>query len=128
MNDSIVKYLGYATYAWCVFMTIMWIIGIRTYTLQGRPPTKQTVHTTMLFVVSVVLVPMLSWSPLHLLWMFPVSFILGLLSHGFPLSLLMLPGRVFFGLACIGLDREQARKNHVRLEADRCRDQRKSNS
>ena len=59
---------------------------------------------------------MLSWSPLHLLWMFPVSFILGLLSHGFPLSLLMLPGRVFFGLACIGLDREQARKNHVRLE------------
>jgi hypothetical protein len=93
MNDSIVKYLGYATYAVGAFIAITWIIGIRTYTLQGRPPMKQTINQTMLFVVSLVLIPVLSWSPLHLLWMFPASFILGLLSIVFPFSLLRLRSR-----------------------------------
>ena len=76
---------------------------------------RPTVNITMLFVVSLVVVPLLSLSPFHLLWMFIVSFVLGTLSLAFPFSLLSLPGRWFFILACIGLDREKALRNQERV-------------
>lgn len=109
------KYVGYATYALCVLVTSTWIFGIRTYTLRGSPPMRPTVNITMLFVVSLVVVPLLSLSPFHLLWMFIVSFVLGTLSLAFPFSLLSLPGQWFFILACIGLDREKALRNQERV-------------
>ena len=112
---SAVNYVGYAIYVLCVLVTIGWIVGIRTYTLRGSPPTRQTVNATMLFVVSLALVPLLSLSPFHLLWMFPVSFVFGILSLAFPFSLVSLPGQWFFFLTCIGLDREQALRNQARL-------------
>jgi hypothetical protein len=110
------KYISYATYGLCVLVSVTWIFGIRTYTLRGDPPTRMTVNTTMLFVVSLVLVPLLSLSPFHLLWMFPASLVLGVLSLAFPFSLLWLFGQWFFLLACVGLDREKAIRNRVRLE------------
>lgn len=109
------KYVGYAVYALCTFVAITWIIGIRTYTVRGSPPTRQTVNTAMLFVVSLVLAPSLSLSPLHLLWMFAVSLVIGMLSLAFPFSLLSLPGQWFFVLACVGIDHNLALRNQARL-------------
>lgn len=107
---------GYVVYAIGSFMAVTWFIGIRSYTARGVGVVKQTVNTAMLFIVSLVVVPALSLSPLHLLWMFPASFIFGALSLVFPLSLLSIPGQVIFHVACIGLDHAEVQNNHERMK------------
>ena len=110
------QYVGYAVYVVGLFITGTWVMGIRTYTSRGSPPMKQTVNSTMLFVVALVVVPAASLLPLHLLWMFPLGWFAGTLSLVFPFSLLVIPGQLFFQLACLGLDREQISRNKARLE------------
>jgi len=57
----------------------------------------------MMFALSLFIVPIFGFSPFHLLWMFPVSFVLGMLSFVFPFSLLSVLGRTFGTICCIGL-------------------------
>jgi hypothetical protein len=108
--------IGYAVYGIAVFLAGTFFIGIRSNTARGAGVTRQTVNTTMLFTVSLVVVPLLSLSPFHLLWMFPISFVLGALSLAFPFSLLSIPGRGIFHIACIGLDQKELRKRQDRIK------------
>jgi hypothetical protein len=62
----------------------------------------------MMFALSLIIVPIFGFSPFHLLWMFPISFILGMLSFAFPFSLLSVPGRTFGTICCIGLTERQS--------------------
>jgi hypothetical protein len=62
----------------------------------------------MMFTLSLIIVLIFGFSPFHLLWMFPVGFVLGTLSLAFPLSLLSVPGRTFGAFCCIGLTQRQA--------------------
>jgi uncharacterized protein YraI len=114
-SPTIMKYVEYFVYALCVIITSIWIFGLRTYTLRGTPPMMATINITMLFVVSLIIIPLLSLSPLHLLWMFVCSLIIGFLSIVFPFSLLSIPGQLFYIIACIGLDHEKAVKNHKKV-------------
>ncbi len=109
-------YAGYAVYVVGVFIAGSWLLGIRTYASRGALPMKQTVNSTMLFVMALVLVPNIPISPLHLFWMFPIGWLAGTLSSSFPFSVLNIPGQLFFQLACVGLDREQIARNGARLE------------
>jgi len=96
--------IGYVVYAVGLFLAVTWLVGIRTYTAKGLGVTKQTVNTTMLFILALLLVPAFSLSALHLLWMFLAGWIVGTLSLVFPFSLLSILGQVVFHIACIGLD------------------------
>ena len=41
--------IEFVLYGVAIFMTITWMVGIRTYTKQGTGVTIQTVNTAMLF-------------------------------------------------------------------------------
>ena len=99
--------IGYVVYGIGVLFAVAWLIGIRTYTNSGQGLTISTVNTTMLFIVSLALVPILQVDPLHLLWMYPLSFVLGMLSLVFPFSLLSIPGHLVGWIACIGLNQAE---------------------
>jgi hypothetical protein len=82
-------------------VTGVWIYGLRKLAVQGI--TRGTVNTAMLFFVSVLMVPTIGLSPFHLLWIFPMAWILGTFHLAFPFSLLSIFGRVFFMLCSIGV-------------------------
>jgi tetratricopeptide (TPR) repeat protein len=96
-----------------VIGTALWLIAVLWAIAQGlniRAKAKSeqaTEHTfevhALLLAVSVVVVPALSLSPLHLLWMVPASFVLGLGSVIFPLNLPWLPASLYGALWYVGI-------------------------
>jgi hypothetical protein len=64
------QYVAWTVYGLAVLFTLTWVVGIRSHTLRDTPPTMQTVNTTMLFVVCLILIPPLSISPFHVLWIY----------------------------------------------------------
>ena len=104
---------------------MLWIVGalwtfgfmyaIREDERSGKGSTKASVNMTMLFAVSLVIIPILDLSPFHLLWMFPASWGVGFLSLVFPFSLLSIPGWLFGNLCCLGVDPERSPKKQARL-------------
>jgi hypothetical protein len=99
----IVRALGITLWILAALFTLIWAYGVRSYVQRGQGPSQQTVNQTMLFSVSLVLIPMLRISPFHLLWLFFASFVIGALSLTFPFSLLSIPGRLFGSICCFGL-------------------------
>lgn len=95
-----------------VLGTILWLLALLWAVAQGlliRQKAKSeqaTEHTfevhAFLLAVSVAVIPTLSLSPLHLLWMIPASFLLGLGSAIFPLNLLWLPASLYGTLWYVG--------------------------
>ena len=92
---------------------ILWVVGVIWAIVQGfniRQKAKNeqaTEHTfelhALLLAVSVIIVPVLSLSPFHLLWMLPASFVLGLASMMiFPLKLLWFPASLYGSLWYVG--------------------------
>jgi tetratricopeptide (TPR) repeat protein len=91
---------------------ILWVVGVLWAIAQGfniRQKAKNeqaTEHTfevhALLLAVSVIIIPVLSLSPFHLLWMLPASFVLGLASVIFPLNLLWLPASLYGSLWYVG--------------------------
>ena len=91
---------------------ILWVLGVLWAIAQGfniRQKAKNeqaTEHTfevhALLLAVSVIIIPVLSLSPFHLLWMLPASFVLGLASVIFPLNLLWLPASLYGSLWYVG--------------------------
>jgi ABC-type Co2+ transport system permease subunit len=102
----VTKIAGIALWVIATSMALAWAYGIRSYVKSGAGVTQMTVNTAMLFAVSVVVIPLTGISPFHLLWMFPVAWLLGTLSLLFPISLLSIPGLVFRAICCIGLGRK----------------------
>ena len=93
---------------WLIGATIAlsWGYGIRTRTASGVGVTNQTVNTTMLFFVSLFVSPALG-STWHLLWLFPLSVVIGTLSLAPPFALLTPFGQRFGTVCCIGLDQSE---------------------
>lgn len=97
-----------------VLGTILWLIALLWAVSHGllmREKAKSeqaTEHTfelhALLLAVSVAVIPALSLSPLHLLWMIPASFVLGFGSVLiFPLKLLWIPASLYGTLWYIGI-------------------------
>lgn len=87
--------------------TFVWILGIRRFIVSGQGITRQTINTAMLFIVSIALVFILRFSSFNLLWMFPLSWVLGTFSLAFPFSLLWIFGRYFALIFVIGLSQNK---------------------
>ena len=91
---------------------IVWVLGVIWAIAQGfniRQKAKNdqaTEHTfevhALLAAVSVIIIPVLSLSPFHLIWMLPASFVLGLASVIFPFNLLWLPASLYGSLWYVG--------------------------
>ena len=91
---------------------VLWVVGLIWAIAQGinirqKAKTEQaTEHTfevhALLLAVSVIVIPLLSLSPFHLLWMIPASFVLGLASVMFPLNLLWFPASLYGSLWYVG--------------------------
>lgn len=83
-------------------LSVSWIIGIRKLASTGGV-TRQTVITSMLFTASTILALLSDESKVfNLLWMFPVSWLVGTLSLAFPLSLLWIPGNIYAKIVTFG--------------------------
>jgi len=92
---------------------ILWVLALLWALAQGlnirhKAKSEQaTEHTfevhAFLLAVSVAVIPALSLSPLHLLWMVPASFLLGLASVIFPLRLLWIPASLYGALWYVGI-------------------------
>jgi len=112
-----------------ILISIGWGYGVRTYVHSGQGVSHGTANTTMLFVISIIVVLIAALSPYHLLWMFPLSWLIGTLSHlVFPFSLLSIPGHLFVSLCCIGLDPVEVQRNIDSIEKARQLDSDQNNN
>ena len=68
--------IEFVLYGIAIFMAITWMVGIRTYTKRGTRPAMSTVNTTVLFIASLITIPILEVSAFHFLWIYPVSEVL----------------------------------------------------
>lgn len=110
-KEGIMKYVG-----WIVLgAAAIWALGaaysVRHMVRRGTPPTRMTANMIMLWWLGVFGVLLLPLSPFHLLWWYPVSFVIGMLSLVFPFSLLNIPGQFIANLWCAGLDRSEIERN-----------------
>ena len=90
-------------YVFCVIFAVSWGILLRLKAKNEHATEKIYEVFGLLMVVSLILIPALSLSPFHLLWMFPVSFLLGLPSLIFPSSPLSVSASFYASLWYIGL-------------------------
>ena len=107
--------VGWILWAVGLFFGLSWASGVRTYVRTGQGVQQATVNQTMLMLGAVVAVPLLDFSPFHLLWLLPVAFIVGMLSLAFPFSLVSLVGKPFGHICCLGLDRDEVARNTQRV-------------
>lgn len=88
-------------------LALLWALG-HGFLIRQKAKTEQaTEHTfethAFLLAVSVIVIPALSLSPLHLLWMVPASFLLALASMIFPLNFLWVPASLYGTLWYVGI-------------------------
>jgi hypothetical protein len=114
-EKSSVKLLGWILWVVGLVLGLSFAYGVRTYVRTGQGVQQATVNQTMLILAAVVAVPLLGFSPFHLLWLLPVAFIVGMLSLIFPFSLVSLVGRPFGRICCLGLDRAEVARNTERV-------------
>lgn len=93
-----------AIYVLGILITVIWLLGIRTNTRTREGVSAGTVNTTLLFVVSLVLLPQIELPAFHLLWAFPTALVIGLLHTAFPFSLVSIPGYILWRIVCVGID------------------------
>ncbi len=102
-EDAVTHAIGIVVWA----LALLWAVGhgIMLRQKARREQAAERAYEThaLLLAVSVTLIPALSLSPFHLLWMVPASFVLGLASMMFPLNLLWLPASLYGRLWYVGL-------------------------
>lgn len=109
-------------FEWLIFLvatvlSVSWIIGLRKLASSGGV-TRQTVITSMLFTTSTLIALFSDESRvLNLLWLFPLSWVIGTLSLAFPLSLLWIPGYVYAKIVTFGSSssKPQERKDNRQI-------------
>lgn len=108
--------VGWILWAGGLFLGLSWAYGVRTSVRTGQGVQQATVNQTMLMLSAVVAVPLIGFSPFHLVWLLPVAFIVGMLSLSFPFSLVTYVGKPFGRICCLGLDHDEVIHNTKRME------------
>ena len=107
--------IEFVLYGIAIFVTITWMVGIRIYTKRGTRPTMSTINTTVLFIASLITIPILEISAFHFLWVYPVAIFIGMLSISPPFSILSILGNILFNIVCLGLNFEEINKAEERI-------------
>ena len=95
--------LGYIIFGLSVLFTLGWCLKIRYNAKTEQSREKSYELSGFLLTISLILVPVLHVSPFHLLWMAPVSFLLGMLSIGTPIGFLTIFSSFYFSFWYIGI-------------------------
>ena len=104
--------VGYIIYGLSILFTLGWCMKIRERAKAVQASEKSMELQGFLMTISLILIPIINLSPYHLLWMLPVSFIIGLLSATTPLRVLWIPSSIYFSLWYIGIS-NPGRKHYV---------------
>lgn len=107
--------ISWVVYAVALFITVSSLAHIRYKTSTGEGVPITTINGTLLFVISLIVIPAWGFSPFHVLWVFPASYILGSMSLMLPFSILSILGRPLGFLVCLGLDQDEIRKRQERV-------------
>jgi hypothetical protein len=94
---------GIIVYIISVLFAVNWGILMRYKAKKEHSTEKPFEVFGLLLFVSVILIPVFSISPFHLLWMSPVAYILGFLSLVYPFKLLWPIASLYSSLWYIGL-------------------------
>lgn len=107
---------------WCVLglatvMAVMGFFWIRQQIRLGGGVTYAVIFSNFCYLVAVIVFWFSDYSPFHLLWLFPASFVMGFLTLAPPFSLIFIPVAKFYGIVTtIGLDSEEVEANKARAE------------
>jgi hypothetical protein len=82
-------------------MVVSGIIFVRRQAKGGVGTEYATLTSLAIFTLATVAVPLFGWSPFHLLWIFPASFVIGILSMLPPFRLLWSLGKAYGFLCCL---------------------------
>lgn len=96
--------IGYIIFGLSVLFTLGWCLKIRYKAKTEQSREKSYELSGFLLTISLILVPVLHVSPFHLLWMTPVSFLLGMLSIGTPIRVLWIFSSFYFSFWFIGIN------------------------
>ncbi|MBI5216329.1 MAG: tetratricopeptide repeat protein [Ignavibacteriae bacterium] len=95
--------IGYIILGLSIIITLGWCINIRHKATYEQATEKAMELQGFLMTASIILVFVIPLSSFHLLWMLPVSFILGLLSVTTPLKVLWIFSSIYFSFWYIGI-------------------------
>jgi len=104
--------IGYIILGLSILITLGWCFYIRHKVKYEQAREMPQELQGFLMTVSIILVFAVPLSPFHLLWMLPVSFIIGLLSITTPLSILFIFSSAYFSIWYIGV-RNEGRKFYL---------------
>ena len=113
--EGIMEIISIAICVVCSFISLSFIYSIRDFTSRGVGASRQVVIRTMLFSIFLMMVLCTPISAFHLLWIFPLIFIIGSFSLELPFSLLSIPAQFFFKLCTLGLNHTEVNKNIARF-------------
>jgi len=100
-------------------ISLVWFYGMRDSISKGKGVTNANANITFLCFLSIILIVILSISPYHLLWVFPLIFIVGMtlmVVPIFPFSLFNYGGKIMIRLAFLGLNIDEIKTNERRLK------------
>lgn len=96
------QYVAWGIWFVAAFFAGSWNFGIRHMSKTGAGVTISTVVTTMVWTASVIAVPLARFSSFHLLWLFPLGFLMGLLAMVAPFAYFLQPlGRLYARLVSL---------------------------
>lgn len=87
-----------------VFIAIGWCLQVRKKAKNEQAREKTFELLGLLLTISVILIPIIKISPFHLIWIFPTSYIISLLSYHFPLRILWFFSSIYFSFWYIGIN------------------------
>ena len=104
----------WTVWGFAAFWTLQWSLAFRRRVGERKAFLISATTIPLLWIMCLIVVPALGYSPFHLLWIFPLCCVLRILPPFFPLSLLGYPGLLYGRLCCIGL---QVRQELMEQEA-----------
>ncbi len=102
--NTFLNILQYVVLGFAILFTLGWSLRLRETARNEQAREKSMELAAFLMTASIVLVFVLKISFFHLLWMFPASFVLGLLSISTPLRLLWIFSSIYFSFWYIGTE------------------------
>lgn len=87
-----------------ILLTIVWISNIRQSAKLSEKRSHSKITATFLFIISFFITLIFHLSTFNFLWMFPVSIMIGLMSHKFPFIIISFPAIYLERLIYIGID------------------------
>lgn len=94
-----------AALEWIVLTLAAIMVVSSVFFVRRRAPGPGVQNATLtfcaLFTIATVVIPLIGWSPFHLLWIYPASFIVATLSNLPPLRFLWSLGKTYGRLCCL---------------------------